>query len=359
MEGPLDWSRLTRLAVESHATPGLWEVVSAFPNLPVEAGALQTVAVVDDFRRLHIRRLVARTVADLRGEGIEVLVLKGAALLAGGVDKPRPRTMADIDLLVFSGSPEHAWRVCQKKGWRIADPTATEELYRDHHHLPPLDDSDGVRVGLELHRTILPGVQRLGLDIDEILERSRMVAIGGVEVRVPSREDILLHACLHFAWSNKLGRGGWRTYADAQAIIADPAFDWQRFLATATSARMRRCCYWTLRIGARVADLPVPLDVLRSLDPSSGGPLGTLLARHFSSRVSNPDAMSMVSERLQRWCWFAAMGESSTSDEADAVWSEGDLGQPESQRVDLPPSRGALRAAIGTMSYLARLAFRD
>jgi len=359
MQGPLDWPRLTRLAVESHATPGLWEVVSAYPNLPVEAQALQTVAVVDDFRRLHIRALVARTVRDLRQEGIEVLVLKGAALLAGGVDKPRPRTMADIDLLVCSGSPERAWRICQTKGWRIADPSATEELYRDHHHLPPLDDSEGVRVGLELHRNILPGVHRLGLDIDKILARSRLVAIGGVEVRVPSREDILLHACLHFAWSNKLGRGGWRTYADAHAIIADPAFDWGRFLAAATSQRVRRCCYWTLRVGARVADLPVPPDVLKRLDPSSGGPLGTLLTRHFANRVSNPDAMTMVSERVQRWCWFAALRESSTSTEADAIWSEGAMEQPESQRPSAPPSRGAFRAAIGTVSYLARLAFRD
>lgn len=358
MSRNLDWEHLTRLAVESHATPGLWEVVSAFPDLPREARALQSLAALNDFRRYHIRSLLARTVEELRQVGIEVMALKGAALLAGGVARPTPRTMSDIDLLVIKGSPEDAWRACRSKGWTMVDPGWTEEKYRGHHHLPPLVDPEGVSIGLEIHRTMMAGIERLGVDTAAIIARSRLVSVGSVSVRVPSQEDLLLHACLHFAWSNKMGRGAWRAFADCHAIIADPGFDWNRFLAVADSRQARMGSYWTLRVGAEVADLPVPAEVLKGLDPTAGGRFATLLERHFACRIVSGPGAAEVAERVQRWLWLAAMQERSTSEEADAVWMEGAVEVPGVQSVSPRAPRGAFRAAISTTAYLARLVLR-
>ncbi len=358
MSGRLNWTQLTRLAVESHATPRLWEVVSAFPDLPDEAGVLQSLAVISDFRRFHIRSLVARVSKELQEVGIEVLALKGAALLAGGVSRPTPRTMADIDLLVIKGSPETAWQVCRSHGWKLVDEAWTEELYRGHHHLAPLVDPDGVTIGLELHRTLLPGIDRLGVDTSAIIARSRIVNVGVTPVRVPSVEDLLLHTCLHFAWSDKLRRGAWRAYADAHAIVADPAFSWERFLSIVASRRARQCCYWTLRLGRAFADLCVPDDVLTRLDPSSGGRFSNLLERHFAIQIANPAAETSVAQRARRWLWFAALQERSTSDEASHLWNEGAIDVPGEAGMTSRPPRGALRAAIATCGYFARLVAR-
>lgn len=358
MAGQLDWAQLTRLAVESHATPGLWEVVSAFPNLPDEATILQARAVYDDFRRYHIRALVARVVKELREVGIECLALKGAAILAGGVQRPTARTMSDIDLLVVKGSPEVAWQLCRSNGWTLVDEAWTEELYVNHHHLPPLRDPDGIAIGLELHRSLLTGIDRLGVDMTALLARARMVDVGGVAVRVPSVEDLLLHSCLHFAWSNKMRRGAWRAFADAHAIVADPGFSWDRFAAAATSRRAKYCCYWTLRLGRAVADLPVPDSILERLDPSSGGPLGRLLELHFASQMVDADAEAVVSERARRWLWLAAMREPLRSSEAADLWNEGTVEVPREDQSATHPARGALRAALSTIAYLARLATR-
>lgn len=358
MAGRLDWTQLTRLAVESHATPALWEVVSAFPDLPREAEALQSLAVVNDFRRYHIRALLARVVGELRAARIEVLAIKGAALLAGGVAKAAGRTMSDIDLLVVTGSPERAWQVCREHGWTLVDEAWTEALYREHHHLPPLLDPDGVQIGLELHRTLLTGVDRLGLDIEAILGRSRIVNVGEVAVRVPSVEDLLLHVCLHFAWSNKLQRGTWRAFADVHAIVSDPRFDWDRFIQVSGSRLSRQCCYWTLRLGSAVADLSVPDGVLGRLDPSSGGPFAGLLERHLVSQIMDPAAGTAVSERVRRWFWFAAMQERATSDEASQLWNEGAVLVPGEGDPVEHPARGPLTAVISTCGYLARLLTR-
>lgn len=358
MAGRIDWTHLTRLAVESHATPGLWEVVSAFPDLPQEAGVLQSLAVINDFRRFHIRSIVARVSSELAREGIEVMALKGAAMLAGAVSHPPARTMSDIDLLVVRGSPEAAWQVCRANGWTLVDPAWTEELYRGHHHLAPLLDPDGVTVALELHRTLLPGIDRLGLDTAAIIARSRIVNVGETPVRVPSVEDLLLHACLHFAWSNKLLRGAWRAYADAHAIVSDPAFSWDRFLAIVTSRRAKLCCYWALRLGRVVADLCVPDDVLARLDPSSGGRFASLLERHFAIQIADPVAEASISQRARRWLWFTAMRERSMSREADQLWNQGAVEMPGEGSLPAKQPRGAVRAAISTCGYFARLISR-
>lgn len=357
MAGQLDWPRLLRLAIDSHAIPGLWNVVSKFPDLPAEADVLQSLAVVNDFRRYHIRALTARVSQELGREGIEVIALKGAALLAGAVARPTPRTMSDIDLLVVRGSPEEAWQICRKNGWTLVNELWAPELYRTHHHLAPLLDPDGVKVGLELHRTLLSGVDRLGVDVPAFVARSRVVMVADTPVRVPCVEDLLLHACLHFGWSNKLQHGAWHAYADIHAILSDPAFDWEKFLANTTSRRSRQCCYWTLRLGRAVADLTVPDEILHRLDPTEGGPYATLLERHFANQIANEQSDNSVAHRAQRWLWFAAMREPSGSAEADQVWNEGTVDVPRNG-ASPRPQRGALRAAITTCAYFIRLISR-
>ena len=358
MTARLDWSRLTRLAVNAHATPGLWQVVSSFPDLPDDAGRLQALATLNDFRRYQIRSLVRRVTDQLRREGVEVLALKGAAILVGGVENPTPRTMSDIDLLVLSGSPEHAWNVCRASGWTLVNDAWTENLYRTHHHLAPLLDPDGVKVGLELHRTLMSGVGRLGLDTAAVVARARTVNVRDVPVLVPSLEDLLLHTCLHFAWSNKLRRGAWRAFADAHSVILDPGFSWDRFLAIASTRRMRQSCYWTLRVGRMVADLSVPDEVLLALDPTSGGRLAGLLERHFAFELSDPEDVG-VAQRARRWLWFAAMQESSRSREADDLWNEGAVEIPGEGNATPRPHRSGFRAAVETWGYFARLLGRE
>lgn len=356
MAAPMDWPLLTRLALEAHATIGLWDVVAGYSGLPEEARTLQGLAILNDFRRHHIRNLVARVTRELGAEGLDVLVLKGAALLVGGVARPIARTMSDIDLLVINGSPDAAWEACRRNGWTLADESFTWEMYRDHHHLTPLVDPDGVKVGLEVHRTLLPGLARLGVDVGAIISRSRIVLVDGTPVRVPSVEDLLLHACLHFAWSNKLRHGAWRAFADAHSIVTDPSFNWGRFLEAARSRRARLCCYWTLRLGRAVADLDVPDAVLQELDQSLNGRIGAILERHFTIQLADHTAEEELAERVQRWLWLTAFGERVRSREAKHLMSLGALELP--QRGVSRPPRGPVVAGLRTFRYFAKLVSR-
>ncbi len=350
----LDWARLTRIAVASRATPDVWKLVAGAPDLPVEAGELQAIAVIDEFRSYHIKGLVGRITAQLRDAGIEILVLKGAALLVGAVTPPVRRTMSDIDILVITGSPEAAWQACRANGWSLVDAEWTEELYRSHHHLPPLNDPDGIRIGLEIHRSLMSGVQSLGVDLGALLDRSHAVSVDGVLVRVPSVEDLLLHNCLHFAWANKLQRSAWRAFSDAHSISGDPTFDWSRFVAIMPSERARRCAYWTLRLARLLAGLEVPPEVLHSLDHRDGGPVSTLLERHFSRQLLEDETGGAPAERVRRWLWLTAM-RGTGPDDLEQAWELGALDLPGEGSRTSRTRRGALSAAWSTAAYAVRL----
>jgi hypothetical protein len=146
---------------------------------------------------------LTRAVSRLRSCGIEPLLVKGWAA-ARLYPEAALRPYADIDLIV---RPE-----------RFA---AAEAAHREYK-------SGGCPV--ELHRGFERGLAYLGKGgLEEVSERSQLVSLNGVEVRVPSPEDHLRILAVHM-----LGHGAWRPLwlcdvaAAAEGRPAD--FDWDRCL---------------------------------------------------------------------------------------------------------------------------------
>ena len=83
-----------------------------------------------------------------------------------------------------------------------------------------------------------------------------------------------------------------------------------------------------------------------------------LLERHFAIQIADRSAETTVAYRARRWLWFAAMKERSTSTEADQLWNEGAVEVPGEGSPGARAPRGALRAAVSTTRYLARLVSR-
>lgn len=149
---------------------------------------------------------VSAVVADLIAEGIDVMVLKGAAL-ADVYPAPAQRPMVDIDLLIRPADLPRAVEVLARHGmtcpYDVLAPVQTACV----HSAPFVPPNGG---GVDLHWMASPqlapsGVARaqwrrpwyLELDDDEFWERSRPVDLGGVEVRSPSMTDLLLLVVLH------------------------------------------------------------------------------------------------------------------------------------------------------------------
>lgn len=363
VQSPLDWSRLARVAASFQAAAPLWHRLSETPGmvLPPDARALQSVAVLSVYRVWHIRALLERVVQRLGTEGIEVMLLKGASLLATSAATACPRSMSDLDLLVVRGSPERAWDACRDAGWTLLDHAWTPALYRSHHHLAPLRDPKRIGVGLELHRALFPDGCPLRVDVAAMLRRSSRVQLGNERVLVQAPEDLLLHVCLHFAWSHAMESAAWRTFADIGTVVADSRFAWPRFLEVVRPTRGASACYWALRLAAAAASIDVPRDVLNTLRPSFPSALGVCLERHFLAQSALADAPAeKLSQRVREFLWDTAVRPRASGHGAVRPWHFGPRTLVEETGVSADkakaPAEHAFSTAITTIGYLLRLA---
>jgi hypothetical protein len=146
---------------------------------------------------LGLERLLLEVVERFTAAGIDVRVLKGAALAHLVYADPSWRVGADIDLLV--PADQLAAAVAAGVGV-LGGEQALPELR------PGFDREFGkesmVRVGpyeLDLHRTFVTGPFGLMIELDELFGDSTPVQIGGSEVHALGPVHQFLHACYNTA----------------------------------------------------------------------------------------------------------------------------------------------------------------
>ena len=97
----------------------------------------------------------ARALADYNGK---VVLLKGTAYVAAGLNAGEGRHIGDLDILVARDDlPQVEALLLSKGGWEwVKEDAYDDAYYRDHmHELPPLIHKDRDRM-IDVHHTILP-----------------------------------------------------------------------------------------------------------------------------------------------------------------------------------------------------------
>ena len=277
---PLNWSKLTWLSEEERATPVLWRRINALAKLPEDAQPLHRMAMVAEFRMMHLESRLLSAIDTLAAAEIEPVLLKGAALALTVYGSFVARPMSDVDLLVPRDEALPARDALLAGGWTGTD--KTPEFYEGHQHLQPLIDAQGTGTSLELHTSLFFEGHPFGLTSDDIRSRAEKVVVRGRTVLVPSVHDQLLHLCLHFAWSHMMATGAWRAFRDLDALLRTDRVDWKEFTKLARDARGGSACYWTFRLARTVAGITVPAWVERALAPPEPEFALRRLEQHFT-----------------------------------------------------------------------------
>ena len=149
----------------------------------------------------------------------------------------------------------------------------------------PLDDRAGTGLHLEVHRSILPSGHPFDPIERDVWQSSRRITVGTTSARVPAPKHLLLHTCIHFAWSHRFFGKIWRTFHDVHAICDRYSPDWDEFIDMARATRAATCCYWTLHLARTVAGAAVPARVLAQLEPRMPRTLHGLVERHYASNL--------------------------------------------------------------------------
>ncbi len=365
LQDGIDWSYFLALVAEEGLAGTAWRGLQAL-GVPVPEGIaaqMQGTAALSDFRLGAVHRLLERTIAAFVGAGIEVMLVKGAALSTFYYRDPCDRNMADIDLLVPTERARDAVELAEGLAWSIDEAAYKEAVYEGHHHLPPMSDTLGLDIRLEIHTDVLPQGHPLHFGAEELRMRAEHRRTkGGSVVSVPTVEDLLLYSCLHLGWSHEMRDGGWRTIRDVTELIGQPTFSWDRFLGLARDRTLAGACYWTFELAERLCGLEVPARVMDALRPGLPGWAHEFVARHYSLQLV-PLARLNPSEALSRMLWNVAMRPGRSGHGGARPWDHVERRVERSRRLGFAgvaehPQRW-WRHAMGirqTLSYVRRLA---
>lgn len=278
---PLEWAKLIWLSEQERATPVLWRRLSATGPLPEGAEALHRMAMVSEFRMMHLEARLLSALDTLRAAKTDVVLLKGAALALTVYGSFVERPMSDVDLLVSHGDAPRARDALLAAGW-VSRAGMDEAFYEGHHHLRPLMDGLGTGTSLELHTSLFFEGHPFAFTSEDIRRRADRVLVRGHAALVPSVHDQLLHLCLHFAWSHMMATGAWRAFRDLDALLRTGRVEWTEFTTLARESRGGSACYWTFRLARTLAGIAVPEWVERALAPPEPEFALRRLEQHFT-----------------------------------------------------------------------------
>ena len=195
--------------------------------------------------------------------GIEPLLLKGAALIAGYYSNASLRPMCDFDLLVHEQDLERAIELLQQLNWRADGDKPIADILRQRRVGHAWQFSLPDHQSCDLHwRPVLrchaPQVTAFFWETAETVSIDRQTAM------IPSVTALLFHVCIHgLQWS---WTGHTRWVADALTLLnSGRPVDWPALTRLGCEANM------TVRLRAALAYLavrfhaPVPQSVLDEL----------------------------------------------------------------------------------------------
>jgi hypothetical protein len=218
--------------------------------------------------------------------GIPVLLLKGTAFVAAGLDAGQGRSIGDLDILVPRESLGETEQVLRAAGWEWVKEDAYDDSYyrRWMHELPPLIHRDRDRM-IDVHHTILPPTARPTPDAAALLADAVPLGNG---LLILSPEDMIVHAAAHLFADGDLS-GGLRNLWDIDRLLRE--FDgegfWTRLRQRAVRHELLPAVERAARQARELYGTPIP-ESWRVWD--SGDPLykRRLLARDGWGRQGYP-----------------------------------------------------------------------
>lgn len=218
--------------------------------------------------------------------GIPVILLKGTAYVAAGLDAGRGRVIGDLDILVPRDQLDSAERALISAGWEWVKPDPYDDAYyREHmHELPPLIHNQRDRM-IDVHHTILPLTARIRPNAAALVQRAVPLSGGSLpgetQLFVLSPEDMLIHAVAHLFADGDLS-GGLRNLWDIDRLIrefADTPDWWGRVHRASSGHSLSPALGRALRLAHHLFETPVDPWLAWKATPGDVWFLSRILAR--------------------------------------------------------------------------------
>ena len=193
--------------------------------------------------------------------GVPVVLLKGTAFLAAGLEAGQGRSIGDLDILVPKEALTEVEQALIGAGWERLKPADGYDdfYYREWmHELPPLIHRERDRM-IDVHHTILPPTARPKPDAAALLADSVELPNG---LRMLSPEDVIVHAAAHLIADGDMA-GGLRNLWDIDRLLREFARAegfWERLAARSAHHGLTKAVRRSVRLTHRLYATPVPKD---------------------------------------------------------------------------------------------------
>jgi len=211
---PDDYGRLARAATRLQNWQELPEAADAHGLAPLVYEHMTRVGIempAETRRELvslvllhrHANRVRFRVLGEILdaffAAGIDVIVLKGAALAHLLYPSVALRQLSDIDLLVGRPHAARAQSLLARLGF-MAPPVPLSRHLAGHHHLPgAIRTCDGQIVQVEIHHNALSRDAPGSLTIERLTSRPQRFSVEGRAAYALGHADMLYHLCRHVA----------------------------------------------------------------------------------------------------------------------------------------------------------------
>ena len=292
------WDVCLRQAMSANLTATLWAALDDAGLLqeidPAPRAHLNWAGRLAERHRQAVHWEVRQIAAALRKRDIKLILLKGAAYVAGGMTAARGRLFSDIDILVPKAALNGVESDLLLNGWiGSKHDDYDQHYYRDlMHELPPMENPRRQTM-IDVHHAILPPTARV--HPDAALLRAAAVDLPhldvGATVQVLAPADMVLHSATHLFFDGEADHG-LRDMVDLDRLLRqfgkDPAF-WQALPARAVQLELSRPLFYALRHAIRLFDTPVPPAVLdAAARTGSPGPVLLALTDAMFARTLTP-----------------------------------------------------------------------
>jgi len=188
--------------------------------------------------------------------GFPVMLLKGAALIAGGYYPDQGlRFLSDLDVLVKLKDVGEADDLLYELGWNAPTRITLDRQLKSQHHLSIATTPEGIQVEVHFLLSRLP----LNLDLDEMWRRARPLQSLSRVAFIPSPEDILIHLAVNTSMhhTDRLLQQHVKFLADLEALIhgnEGSAFDWEYVFGTVARAGIEVAVLHPLALSYKLLD---------------------------------------------------------------------------------------------------------
>ncbi|WP_253734373.1 nucleotidyltransferase family protein [Methylomonas sp. ZR1] len=238
---------------------------------------------------------------------IRLILLKGTAYSASGLNAGLGRVFSDIDILVPKTQLKQVKDALKWHGWLPEPMDNYDQRYYEQwmHELPPLRH---IKRGtsLDIHHNILPQTCNLYPDAELLLKAA--VKITDTDYWVLAPEDMVLHSASHLFWGGEF-ENGLRDLSDIDLLLRefsgnDPSF-WENLHHRAEMLGLGKPLFYALRYATKILATPVPESVIEASTIYAGGGKNRVMDYLFSQALKPHHSSCMDSlTGFARWLLF-------------------------------------------------------